>query len=247
MARDGDDRDSRLSVVVGGASGIGASVAERLRRGGDRVVVWDRRDPSEIRCDVTDAEEVAAAAAATLDRFGTPATVTVTSGIGHAGSLLGSHPDEWDLVMATNARGAWLVMRSLAAAMREAGRGSMVAVSSVSAVLADRGMGLYCASKAALEMVVRVAAREWAPNVRVNAVAPGVTDTPMLGPAPRDGDWLTGVARRTPLGRLGRPDDVAEAVAALHGASWVTGHVLTCDGGLTLHSPIDPPGGAAAP
>jgi NAD(P)-dependent dehydrogenase (short-subunit alcohol dehydrogenase family) len=103
-------------------------------------------------------------------------------------------------------------------------------------------MGLYCASKAALDMVVRVAATEWAPGVRVNGVAPGVTDTPMLGRAPRDGAWLAGVAGRTALGRLGAADDVAEAVGAVHAMSWVTGQVIECDGGLGLESPIAPMG-----
>jgi NAD(P)-dependent dehydrogenase (short-subunit alcohol dehydrogenase family) len=112
----------------------------------------------------------------------------------------------------------------------------------VSAQLPDRSMGLYCASKAALDMVVRVAAVEWGPRIRVNAVAPGVTDTPMLGGIPRSGPWLSGVGRRTALGRLGRPDDIAETVLAVHAMSWVTGQSIRCDGGLSLFSPIDPTG-----
>jgi len=136
----------------------------------------------------------------------------------------------------------WLAMRALAGEMAAAGGGSVVAISSVSAQLVDATMGLYCASKAALDMVVKVAAVEWSPTVRVNAVAPGVTDTPMLGPAPRDGSWLTGVSDRTALGRLGRPDDIAESVLAVHGMHWVTGQIIECDGGLSLHSPIDPTG-----
>jgi len=104
-------------------------------------------------------------------------------------------------------------------------------------------MGLYCASKAALDMIVRVAALEWAPTVRVNAVAPGVTDTPMLPSIPRDTGWLRGVADRTALDRLGTPDDIAAAALALHDLDWVTGQVLMCDGGLALRSPIDPLGG----
>jgi NAD(P)-dependent dehydrogenase (short-subunit alcohol dehydrogenase family) len=133
-------------------------------------------------------------------------------------------------------------MRALAAPMTEAGEGSIVAISSVSATLPDSGMGIYCASKAALDMIIRVAAREWAPAVRVNAVAPGVTDTPMLDiRIPRDGKWLGGVAGRTALFRLGSPEDIAATVIGLHSMHWVTGQVLTCDGGLSLHSPIDPP------
>jgi NAD(P)-dependent dehydrogenase (short-subunit alcohol dehydrogenase family) len=134
-----------------------------------------------------------------------------------------------------------LVMRAMARAMIEASvPGSMVATSSVSAHVVDRSMAAYCASKAALSMVVRVAACEWAPHgIRVNAVGPGVTETPMLGRAPVDSGWLAAVQHRTPLGRLGRPEDVVGAIRGLHDMGWVTGQVLDCDGGLALHSPID--------
>ena len=89
-------------------------------------------------------------------------------------------------------------------------------------------------------MVVEIAACEWAPHgIRVNAVGPGVTATPMLGRAPTDTGWLAAVQRRTPLGRLGQADDIAEVIRLLHGAQWVTGQILEADGGLGLHSPID--------
>jgi len=136
-------------------------------------------------------------------------------------------------------------MRAWVGAMRDEGvAGSFVAVSSVSARLVDRNMGLYCASKAALSMLVEVAAAEWGPmGLRVNAVAPGVTRTPMLGnsrAASVEGSpWLAGVADRTALGRLGEADDIAQAIIALHSMEWVTGQVLECDGGLSLRSPID--------
>jgi NAD(P)-dependent dehydrogenase (short-subunit alcohol dehydrogenase family) len=122
-------------------------------------------------------------------------------------------------------------------------------VSSISARLIDRGMGVYCASKAALSMLVRVAAAEWGPyGLRVNAVAPGVTSTPMLGfgpsPSIESSPWLTGVVERTALGRLGEPQDVAQVALSLHDMEWVTGQVVECDGGLALRSPIDAYGGA---
>ena len=230
-------------MVVGGASGIGAAVAARHRAAGTDVVVWDISGGADVVCDITDADQVTAAVERTVADHGVPDTVTVTAGIGHGGQLLDASGDDWDRVMGVNAKGVWLAMRALARPMLGAGRGSIVAISSVSAQLADRSMGLYCASKAALDLVVRVAAAEWAPAVRVNAVAPGVTDTAMLGPAPRDGSWLTGVASRTALTRLGEPDDIAEAVLAVHGMRWATGQIVTCDGGLSLHSPINPMGG----
>jgi NAD(P)-dependent dehydrogenase (short-subunit alcohol dehydrogenase family) len=120
-----------------------------------------------------------------------------------------------------------------------------VATSSISAHVVDRTMGIYCASKAALSMLVRVAAAEWgAAGIRVNAIAPGVTVTPMLGRATGGSPWLEGVAGRTALGRLGEAGDIAEAVVALHAMTWVTGQILDCDGGLALQSPIDSYGAA---
>jgi 3-oxoacyl-[acyl-carrier protein] reductase len=77
--------------------------------------------------------------------------------------------------------------------------------------------------------------------VRVNGVAPGVTDTRMLGPAPRDRGWLQQVAQRTPLGGLGSPDDMADTILAVHALPWVTGQIVVSDGGLSLLGPIDPP------
>ena len=238
---DDQHRDGPVAVVVGGGSGIGAAVAARQRDGGHTVVVWDVAGPRDVDCDITDADGVDTALAATEDRHGVPAVLTVSAGIGHAGLLTDVEPAEWDRVMGVNAKGVWLVMRAVARRWRATGTaGSVVVTSSISSRVADRNMGLYCASKAALDMVVRVAAAEWGPDgIRVNAVAPGVTRTPMLGPAPTDSGWLAGVRDRTPLDRLGRAEDVAEAAVALHGLAWVTGQVLDCDGGLGLASPID--------
>jgi len=229
------------AVVVGGASGIGAAVAAAQRAAGTPVVTWDAADGSDVTCDITDPAAIDTALAETIERVGVPGTLTITAGVGHAGLLLEVSAEEWDRVMQVNARGPWLVMRAVAAAMVDSrAGGSIVATSSISAHVADRTMGAYCASKAALDMVVRVAAQEWAPNgIRVNAVGPGVTATPMLGGAPLDRGWLAAVADRTPLGSIGTAEAVADAVLALHGLDWVTGQCLDCDGGLGLHSPID--------
>jgi NAD(P)-dependent dehydrogenase (short-subunit alcohol dehydrogenase family) len=232
---------TRVAVVVGGGSGIGAAVVSRLRSSGARALVWDIAG-GDIPCDISSPDQVEAAAIETLEQVGAPATLTVTAGIGHSATLSAASADEWDRVMNVNVRGPWLVMRALAPSMRALGAGSIVVTSSVSGRLPDKTMGFYCASKAALDMIVKVAALEWGPDLRVNAVAPGVTDTPLLGRAPREGVWLTGVARRTVLGRLGSADDIAQAIAALHEMSWVTGQVVECDGGLALRSPIDPTG-----
>jgi NAD(P)-dependent dehydrogenase (short-subunit alcohol dehydrogenase family) len=230
------------SVVIGGASGIGAAIASAEKEAGRTVLVWDIAEPNDIACDVSDPKQIEAAMADTVERVGVPDQVTVTAGIGHGGTLLDLEPEEWDRVMAVNARGPWLAMRAAARAMIEAGQpGSIVVTSSISSRLADRFMGAYCSSKAALNMLVKVAAREWAPHgIRVNAIAPGATNTPILRGAPLDTGWLKDVAERTSLGRIGEPGDIAESVLALHQMHWVTGHILDCDGGLSLYSPVGP-------
>jgi NAD(P)-dependent dehydrogenase (short-subunit alcohol dehydrogenase family) len=229
------------AVVVGGASGIGAAVAAAHRARGVPVVVWDIAGERDIDCDVREPDSIDDAVRATVEKFGVPQWTTITAGVGQAGLLLSEDVEAWNRVMETNVRGPWLVMRAFARALIDAGAsGSMVATSSVSAHLVDRAMGVYCASKAALSMTIRVAAFEWAPHgIRVNGVGPGVTETPMLGPAPVDSGWLAAVQRRTPLGRLGQPEDIAETVLSLHSLPWVTGQIVDCDGGLSLFSPID--------
>jgi NAD(P)-dependent dehydrogenase (short-subunit alcohol dehydrogenase family) len=229
------------AVVVGGASGIGAAVVAAYRALGVAVVVWDVAGEPDIVCDVREPESIDDALRTTIEQVGLPRWTTITAGIGHGGLLMDVDVEEWNRVMEINTRGPWLVMRAIARSMIDAQEpGSIVATSSVSAHLVDRSMGTYCASKAALSMIIRVAAFEWASKgIRVNGVAPGVTETPMLGRAPVDSGWLAAVQRRTPLGRLGQAEDIAELVLALHGLPWVTGQIVDCDGGLSLYSPID--------
>jgi NAD(P)-dependent dehydrogenase (short-subunit alcohol dehydrogenase family) len=236
----------RIAVVTGGASGIGAAVTDRLKNEGARPVVWDVNPAAEVVCDVSDPDSVDAAVRRTVEIAGVPTLMAACAGIGHSGLLLDVPAEEWDRVMGTNLKGAWLSMRAVADAMKAAGvGGAMSVVTSVSARLVDRGMGAYCASKAGLEMLVKVAAYEWSVHgIRVNAVGPGVTRTPMLGRAPETG-MTEDVVGRTPLGRLGEAEDIAQAMTALMTLDWVTGQVVMVDGGLSLYSPIDMFGAAA--
>jgi NAD(P)-dependent dehydrogenase (short-subunit alcohol dehydrogenase family) len=155
--------------------------------------------------------------------------------------LLKMPPAEWDRVLSVNLTGTWLTIRAAAQAMVDAGvGGSIVAVSSISGTLADRDMGAYCVSKAGVDMLVKIAAQEWGGyGIRVNAVGPGVTRTPMLTDAARLPGWVDGLCERTPLGRLGEADDVAAAIVGVLELEWVTGQIVHADGGLALHSPID--------
>jgi NAD(P)-dependent dehydrogenase (short-subunit alcohol dehydrogenase family) len=228
------------AVVTGGGSGIGSAVAARLRGAGQTVVVWDIKD-GDIDCDISDPDSVSAAADQTVADHGAPDRLVACAGIGASGLLLEQTHTDWQTVIDTNLTGTWLTMRAVAQAMVDAGRGgSIVAVSSISGTLADRDMGAYCVSKAGIDMLVRVAAAEWgAHGIRVNAVGPGVTRTPMLAKPEQLPGWVDGLTERTALGRLGEPDDIAEVIVSVLEMSWVTGQTVFADGGLALHSPID--------
>jgi NAD(P)-dependent dehydrogenase (short-subunit alcohol dehydrogenase family) len=227
------------AVVTGGASGIGRAAADRLRNAGHDVVTWDLNG-GDIACDISDPDAVSAALEQTLATAGVPDRLVACAGVGASGMLIDQDPADWKRVIDVNLTGTWLTMRAVAQAMIGHGGGSIVAVSSISGTVADRDMGAYCVSKAGVDMLVRVAASEWGPHgIRVNAVGPGVTRTPMLAQAERLPGWLDGLSQRTALGRSGVADDVAEAIVAVLEMGWVTGQTVLADGGLALHSPID--------
>ncbi|OBK28152.1 glucose 1-dehydrogenase [Mycobacterium asiaticum] len=228
------------ALVTGGGSGIGREAAAMLREAGHDVVVWDLSG-GDIDCDVSDFGAVSAAMERTVCEHGVPTRVVTSAGIGSSGLLLNIEPADWERVLAVNLTGTWFTIRAAAQAMIDAElEGSIVVVSSISGTLADRDMGAYCVSKAGLDMLVKVAAVEWGIHgIRVNAVGPGVTRTPMLPDAEKWPAWVEGMSKRTALRRLGEPGDIAEAIVGVLEMSWVTGQVLHADGGLSLHSPID--------
>ena len=232
------------ALVTGGASGIGREVAGRLRDAGHDVVVWDlacETNSADIACDVGDPNAVSVAMERTVRDHGVPTRIVTCAGIGASGLLLKQQPAQWEQVLAVNLTGTWLTLRAGAQAMIDAGvGGSIVAVSSISGTVADRDMGAYCVSKAGVDMLVKIAAAEWGSyGIRVNAVGPGVTRTPMLVDAQRLPGWVDGLCERTPLGRLGEAADVAGAILGVLELEWVTGQIVHADGGLALYSPID--------
>jgi NAD(P)-dependent dehydrogenase (short-subunit alcohol dehydrogenase family) len=228
------------ALVTGGGSGIGREVAGRLREAGHDVVVWDLSG-GDIACDVSDPDAVSAAMEQTVCENGVPTRVVTCAGIGVSGMLLNQSPAEWQRVLAVNLTGSWLTLRASAQAMVDAGvGGSIVAVSSISGTVADRDMGAYCVSKAGVDMLVKVAAVEWGGyGIRVNAVGPGVTRTPMLAKPEQLPGWVEALSERTAFGRLGEVTDVAGAIVGVLELPWVTGQIVHADGGLALHSPID--------
>ena len=237
----------RSALVTGGSSGIGAAVVGELRRAGTQVAVIDR-DAAEgdgdlaVVCDVTDEAAVAAAVGEVRGRFGSLDLAVCNAGIGGFSPLLEMTADEWDRVFAVNARGVFVTMREAARVMVADGTGGAIVVtSSVSAVLGERGMAHYGSSKAAVNQLVRIAARELGPQgITVNAVAPGATDTALFSSTAAIPGYRRRVAERSALGEVGSAEAVAAAVVAVAGLRWVTGAVVPADGGVSLWSPIDP-------
>jgi NAD(P)-dependent dehydrogenase (short-subunit alcohol dehydrogenase family) len=236
----------KAAIVTGGASGIGAATVTALQGAGVRVAALDVHDAPGadlfVRCDVGEEPAVVDAVARVVDTFGSVDAAVVNAGIGGSAPILDLSTDEWDRVMRVNLRGAFVTLRECARAMVATGsQGSIVAVTSVSGFLVDRRMGHYSVSKAALAHLVRVAARELGEHgIRVNAVAPGTTDTPMFAPVDRMAGYRERVSARAALGRVGSAEDVAQAIVALCTLDWVTGQIVAADGGISLASPIDP-------
>lgn len=239
--------EERVAVVTGGGSGIGLATARRLLAEGAAVAVWDL-EPAGARAaleapagrcavesvDVRNAAAVRNAGGRAEQAFGRIDILVnaagVTAGYRDALSL---NDDLWSRILDTNALGALHAVKAVVPAMAERGRGSVVSVSSVLAGAAVPGQTAYAASKSALEAMTRVWAREFGPTgVRVNAVRPGYIDTPMN--AANGPEVVRHVLSRTPLGRTGTADEVADALLFLASdeASFITGAILAVDGGF---------------
>lgn len=241
--------EGKATIVTGGASGIGLATAERLVAEGARVALVDidgeaaERAAAELggesiglRADVSSEEEVAGAFAAVRERFGTIDALHNNAGIeGDSAPLVESSVDQLDRLLAVNVRGVYLVLREM---LRDASAhgtaAAIVNTASGTALHAVPGMGQYAATKAAVLALTRNAAVENARSgIRVNAVVPGPVDTPLFD---RLSDEVkAGVSAALPIGRVGRPEEVAALVAWLLSdeAPYACGGVFTIDGAET--------------
>lgn len=231
------DLQGRTAIVTGAASGIGAACASLLEGKGVTVARWDITDAAGIiGCNVANAAAVDAAMERTLAEAGTPTLLVAAAGVADATPIMDMDVDTWDHVLGVNLRGVMLCVQAVARVIaREKLDGSMVAIASINGQVADPGLSAYSSSKAAVFHFVRVAARELGPlGIRVNAIGPGPTETPMLQPSLDDPDYRRRVVLRTPLGEVGTPLRVAESVVSLLEMDWVTGEAIMADGGASL-------------
>ncbi|MEJ2890511.1 SDR family NAD(P)-dependent oxidoreductase [Actinomycetospora aeridis] len=243
---------THTAIVTGGGRGIGRAVVERLVRDDARVVACGRSTPEQlpdgvrwVRADVArtaDAERVVEEA---NDTFGPVSLLVNNAGVQLERTVAESTDDDWDLVVGVNCRGTFAMSRAVLPQMTEHG-GVIVNIGSTSGVVADPSMALYNASKAFVHGLTRSIAVDHGPAVRCNAVQPGWILTAMADDAfaqARDPEAARRDAlARHPVGRFGEPSDIADVVAWLASdeARYVTGALITADGGSTAASPLHP-------
>jgi cyclopentanol dehydrogenase len=241
--------DGAVALITGGAGTIGAATARRFAREGAKVVVTDVRgeaaaaiatelDGLALEHDVASDGSWAAALAATLERFNRLTVLVNNAGLGDASGVIDQSLELWDRLVAVNQTGVMLGIRHAAPAMRTAGGGSIINVSSIHGLVARPGgpssAAAYTATKGAVRLLTKAAASELAGDrIRVNSVHPGYIDVPMRG------SDLTPERERaralTPMGRFARPEEIAAGITFLASdeSSFVTGSELVIDGGYT--------------
>ena len=256
--------EGKTAIVTGAAGGIGTAIARRFLRDDARVVLADidnaggerlekelsrLGDVSFIRADVGSRLDVHNLIAATIEAFGDIDILINNAGILHQASILDLSEADFDRVLRVNLKGSFLAGQAVAQFLVERVKaggvpGSIVNLSSVDAVLASPDQLAYSVSMGGVGQLTRAMALALAPwGIRVNAIGPGAVQTDMLASLNDDPDARARVLSRTPLGRIGEPDEIASIAAFLvsDGASYVTGQTIYADGGLLpLHGTMPP-------
>ncbi|MFC2070483.1 3-oxoacyl-[acyl-carrier-protein] reductase [Chloroflexota bacterium] len=244
------DLTDKVAIVTGSGRGIGKEIALRLARAGANIVINDIGDVSvvenaadEVRAmnreslavlgDVTSASDVGNLVEKTMEAFGKIDILVNNAGITRDQLLLRMSEEDWDNVIAINLKSVFLCTKAVIRHMTSQRWGRVISMASIVGIAGNAGQANYAASKAGIIGFTKAVAKEVASrSVTVNAVAPGFIETPMTQKLKES--WIEEVKKRIPAGYLGTPQDVAEAVAFLASeeARYITGHVISIDGGM---------------
>ena len=252
-----------VTIVTGAGRGIGLGIAEALAKRGDRLVLADTafsdssaqsaastavgNDAILLDVDVTDTGQIENMLVTSIERFGRVDCLVHAAGLCRIAPVCELTEVDWDATFAVNLRAAFLLSKAVGARMMQQQAGRIVHIASTAAMTATAGAAAYAASKHGLMGLVRAVACDLAPfNITVNAVCPGNTDTPMLRTTMAQrakiqgaavDEVLADISHKTPMGRIGRPEDVAGAVMFLTSdeAGYITGQSITVDGGRSLN------------
>ena len=245
------DLQGRIAMVIGSGQGIGKRIALELAKRGAKVVTNDitgccaddtlaevralGSDGLALTGDVSSAEQVEAMVKTVLDTFGQIDILVNNAGTTRDNLIVRMSEEEWDLIQRVNLKSAWLCSRAVTRPMMRKKYGRIVNISSASGLMGQMGQTNYSASKAGMIGLTKALAREVASRgITVNAVAPGFIQTALIEKMPQD--ILESLLKYIPVGRAGTVDDVANAVSFLVSdeASYITGQVLSVDGGLVM-------------
>jgi len=242
----------KVALVTGGGRGIGRAIALRLAEAGANVVVNDIGDAAPVEAvvgeikamgrqalavlaDVSSAKEVDRLVEETISAYGRVDILVNNAGIARDQLLLRMTEEEWDRVLVVDLKSVFLCTRAVLKHMVKERRGRVISIASIVGMVGNPGQANYAAAKAGIIGFTRTVAKEVASRgITVNAVAPGFIDTEMTQKLKEE--WKEELKKRIPLGRLGSPADVAEAVAFLASeeAGYITGQVLVIDGGMAM-------------
>ncbi len=246
------DLSGKVAIVTGASRGIGRAIALELARRGAAVVVNYHTNEAAaqevvaeieraggralaVQADVSQAEEAKRLVDTATEVFGQVDILVNNAGVTRDTLLLRMSEEDWDVVLNTNLKGAFHCIKAAARTMVRRRFGRIINITSVAGLAGNVGQANYCAAKAGLIGLTKAVAKELGPrNITVNAVAPGFVETDMTVNLPQD---LKDTAiRMTPLGRAGTPEDIAKAVAFLASdeAAFITGQVLSVDGGMVM-------------